>query len=151
MATLEIMPRVTDWDKPAGLPMAKHGSPTRTSSEFPNLATVRGMAFSGRSESRKRNGKIRHWVSSKQVGHDFFSVVKPAGDAWLARYVMIGYHQTGFVDDHSATRGSGLHHPSAGTFFGNDGDSNDCLIDRINRGIRAREDRLFRILPLRKG
>ena len=36
-ATLEMMPRVTDWDNPAGLPMAKQTSPISTWSEFSKI------------------------------------------------------------------------------------------------------------------
>ena len=42
-ATFDIIPRVTDWESPAGLPMAKQTSPTSTASESPNVATVRGL------------------------------------------------------------------------------------------------------------
>ena len=54
-ATLETMPRVTDWESPAGLPMAKHTSPISTLSESPKLATVRGLLFVGRSSILRRS------------------------------------------------------------------------------------------------
>ena len=49
MARLEMIPRVTDWVSPAGLPMAKQTSPTLTESESANLAIVSDFASAGRS------------------------------------------------------------------------------------------------------
>ena len=54
MATFDMIPLVTDWESPAGLPMAKHTSPTCTLSESPNLATAKGLASFGRSDVRRR-------------------------------------------------------------------------------------------------
>ncbi len=49
-----MIPLVTDWDSPAGLPIAKQGSPTLTSSELPKTATERAGRPVGLSLIRKR-------------------------------------------------------------------------------------------------
>ena len=49
-----MIPLVTDWDRPAGLPIAKQGSPTFTSSELPKDATERAGLPDGLSLVRNR-------------------------------------------------------------------------------------------------
>ena len=64
-ATLEMMPRVTDWDKPAGLPIAKQTSPISTWSESPNVPT--SMASLLRSSIRSsKNRQVGHRIGTNK-------------------------------------------------------------------------------------
>ena len=69
-----MMPAVTEWPMPNGLPMAITQSPTRDLSESPHFTAGSGFLFGGSTFSRARSMRLSEpislalsWVSSRKM------------------------------------------------------------------------------------
>ena len=101
----EMMPAVTEWPRPNGLPIAITQSPTRTLSESPNLMAGSGFLFGGSTLSTRH---VDAAVGADQLGLELGVVAQDDGDVLGALdHVVVGDDVAFAVDDEArAQRGA---------------------------------------------